>query len=133
MRTFNQVLPLIVFLLTVFTGFTQPFGVFLTLLGVAAIIFAMTNSYAYVGLVFVVGLIVKMCQAPRYVGIPATGYPAGSPVEPFQVKDPESVQKRLEGVRTTAPLQPKVAHVTGVLESASILDNVPLRPMQELT
>ena len=133
MRTFNQVLPLLVFLLVVFTGFTQPFGVFLTLLGVAAIVFSMTNSFAYVGAVFAVGIAVKMAQAPRYVGIPATGYPAGSPVEPFQVKDAASVQHRLEDVRVKAPLQPKVAQVTGVLESASILDNVPLRPMQELT
>ncbi len=74
-----------------------------------------------------------MMQVPRYSGIPSAGYPAGSPLEPFQVKDPVSVQKRLEEVRTKAPLQPKVENVTGVLESPSILDNVPLRPMQELT
>ncbi len=132
MRTFNQVLPLIVFLLAALTGFTQSFGVFLTLLGAAAIVFAMTNSYLYVALIFAAGLVIKACQAPRFVGIPATGYPAGAPLEPFQVKDPVSVQKRLEEVRTAAPLQPKVATVTGVLESPSILDNVPLQPMQEL-
>lgn len=132
MRTFNQVLPLIVFLLAAFTGFTQPFGVFLTLLGAAAIIFAMTNSYMYVAAVFAVGLLVKMCQAPRFVGIPATGYPAGSPLEPFQVKDAVSVQARLEDVRTKAPLQPKVAAITGVLESPGILDNAPIQPMHEL-
>ena len=132
MRTFNQMLPLIVFLLAALTGFTQPFGVFLTLLGAAAIVYSMTGSYFYVALVFAVGLGVKMMQAPRFTGVPALGYPAGSPVEPFQVKDPASVQKRLEQVRTQAPLQPKVANVTGVLESANILDAVPLRPMQEL-
>lgn len=132
MRTFNQILPLVVFLLAAFTGFTQPFGVFLTLLGAAAIVFAMTNSYFYVAAIFTVGLIVKMCQVPRFEGVPATGYPAGSPIEPFQVKDAASVQQRLEGVHTKAPLQPKVANVTGVLESPSILDNVPLQPMQEL-
>jgi hypothetical protein len=132
MRTFNQMLPLIVFLLAAFTGFTQPFGVFLTLLGAAAIVFAMTNSYLYVAGVFAIGLVAKMCQAPRFVGVPATGYPAGAPIEPFQVKDAASVQERLEGVHTKAPLQPKVAAVTGVLESPSILDNVPLQPMQEL-
>lgn len=125
-------LPLIVFLLAALTGFTQPFGVFLTLLGGAAIVFAMTNSYMAVAAVFVGGLAVKALQGPRFTGVPALGYPAGSPVEPFQVKDPVSVQKRLEQVRTPAPLQPKVANVTGVLESASILDAVPLRPMQEL-
>ena len=125
-------LPLIVFLLAVLTGFTQPFGVFLTLLGAAAIVFAMTNSYTWVAAVFAGGLAVKMLQAPRFTGVPALGYPAGSPVEPFQVKDPASVQKRIQQVHTGAPLQPKVANVTGVLESASILDAVPLRPMQEL-
>lgn len=132
MRTFNQMLPLIVFLLAVLTGFTQPFGVFLTLLGAAAIVFSMTGSFFYVAAVFAVGLGIKMMQAPRFTGVPALGYPAGSPVEPFQVKDPASVQKRLEQVNTGAPLKPKVANVTGVLESASILDAVPLQPMREL-
>jgi len=54
-------------------------------------------------------------------------------IEGFQAKDAVSVQTRLEDVRQAAPLAPKIDAVTGVLESPSILDNVPLNPAQPLT
>jgi len=47
--------------------------------------------------------------------------------EGFQAKDAVSVQKRVVDVRQGAPLAPKVDSPTGVLESADILDNVPLQ------
>ena len=54
-------------------------------------------------------------------------------VEGFQARDPKSIAERIEMSRAGAPLRPKIASPTGVLESPSILDNVPLKPLQELT
>jgi hypothetical protein len=58
---------------------------------------------------------------------------ATAATEGFQARDPKSIADRIEVSHTGAPLQPKVSSPTGVLESPSILDNVPLKPMQELT
>lgn len=113
--------------------FTEPFGVTLTLIGVAAIVFAVTQSFSYVALVFLAGLMIKTLQRNGRVIEPA-GFAAGAPFEGFTsgAKAPEAVQHRLEEVRGAAPLKPVIANVTGVLESASILDNTPLQPMEEL-
>ena len=129
MKSFNQILPLVNFILAVFIMYTQPFGVSLTLIGVAAIVYAITKSFFYVGLVFIAGLGIKYAQKSSAVVRPE---PMGIE-EAFQAKNPGSVQHRLEQVKQQAPLKPKVAPVTGVLESPDILDNVPLQPIQELT
>lgn len=55
---------------------------------------------------------------------------AGRAPESFQEKNAETITARLEANRVGVP---KVQVVTGVLESPSILDNVPLNPAQELT
>lgn len=73
----------------------------------------------------------NVMNSGRYRGAPTTGYPSDA-AEAFQVKDPASIQKRLESVKGDAPLQPKVASPTGVLESASILDSAPLQAMDSL-
>jgi hypothetical protein len=50
--------------------------------------------------------------------------------EGFQARDPVSIHERIAAAKQ---VQGKVQTITGVLESPSILDNVPLKPMQELT
>lgn len=50
--------------------------------------------------------------------------------EGFQARDPVSVHERIASAKQ---VQGKVQNITGVLESPTILDNVPLKPMQELT
>lgn len=51
-------------------------------------------------------------------------------VEAFQVRDAQSINARLEQVRK---VQPKIEPITGVLESPSIMDNMPLQAMETLT
>jgi hypothetical protein len=58
--------------------------------------------------------------------------PPSGPVDAGYPKDATSVQKRIERVKGPAPLQPKVATVTGVLESPTILDAAPLQPLETL-
>jgi hypothetical protein len=136
MKSLNQMIPLIDFILAIYIAVTEPFGVTLTLIGVAAIIFSITGSFTYVAGVFIAGLAIKYAQragrvvesaqmSTKLVGSPLEGFAGGA-----AAKDPASIQHRLEGARMTAP---KVANVTGVLESPGILDNTPLQPMEELS
>ena len=133
MKSLNQMIPLIDFILAVYIAFTEPFGVTLTLIGVAAIVFAITNSFPYVAAVFIAGLAIKYAQrAGRVVeSVQVSTKLVGSPLEGFAgaAKDPASVQHRLEATRVVTP---KIANVTGVLESPGILDHTPLQPMEEL-
>ncbi len=58
------------------------------------------------------------------------GFEAAASAEGFQARDAVSIHERIAAAKQ---VQGKVQNITGVLESPSILDNVPLKPMQELT
>ena len=101
---------------------TQPLGTALSGIGLAVIVFALTHSLEGVLLVLVATLFIKnlnklLVPKPDPVG-----------VEAFQVRDPPSIQARLEEVKVTLP---KVEAISGVLESANILNNTPLQASQE--
>jgi hypothetical protein len=106
--------------------YSKSLGTTLTAVGLAILAFVISRS-ANVTLVVVV-LAVFMKDINKLI-MPK---PEPMGVEGFQARDPLTVQHRLEEVKTTAPLAPKVQVITGVLESADILDNTPLQGMQEL-
>jgi hypothetical protein len=93
--------------------------------GLSIAIYAITGSEGIVLAFMLATLFVKqynnLFKGPEPVGI-----------ESFQVKDAPSIHARLEQVRTTEPLGPKVQTITGVLESPNILDNMPLQAMDQM-
>ena len=93
--------------------------------GLSVALYAITQSEGIVLGFMLATLFVKeynnLFKAPEPVGI-----------ESFQVKDAPSIHARLEHVRTTEPLGPKVQAITGVLESPSILNNMPLQAMDQM-
>jgi len=98
----------------------------LATVGLSIVLFAITKSEGIVLAFMLATLFIKQFNAlfksPEPVGI-----------EAFQTKTAPSIQARLEGARTHVPLAPKVQVITGVLESPSILDNMPLQAMDTLT
>ncbi len=109
-----------------YTLVSQPLSTALTTLGIASILYGFTKSEAITLGWVMVGILLRGFN--RFFTVRSD--PVG--VEAFQAKDPVSVQSRIAEVRREAPLKPKVASVTGVLESADILDNKPLMAMDEL-
>ena len=68
---------------------------------------------------------------PALTAVESTrGYEAATEGFQGQAQGPTAVHERLTAVKQVPS---KVQNITGVLESPSILDNVPLKPMQELT
>jgi hypothetical protein len=123
-------------LISAYSLYSQPIGSALTAIGLAAIIFAVTKSLSGALVILVAALFFKNYSnifgakvQPFVPQVVATA----APVEAFQVRDPASVQARIESVKGDGPLAPKVQVITGVLESASILDNTPLKGMDELS
>lgn len=109
--------------LYVFTVQTLPTA--LATVGLSLALYAFTRSEGIVLAFMLATLFVKqynnLFKAPEPVG-----------VEAFQARDPVSIHTRLKEVRTTVPLAPKIQAVTGVLESPSILDNMPLQAIDTL-
>ena len=95
----------------------------LATVGLSVALYAITHSEGIVLGFMLATLFVKefnsLFKAPEPVGI-----------EGFQARNAQSVHTRLEDVKVVAP---KVAAITGVLESPSILDNMPLQAMDTLT
>ena len=112
-------------LVIAYSFFSQSLGVTLTAIGVGAIAYALSKSL--VASLVVLTLVVLMKDANRMMGANRVMTPR--PVEAFQAQDPVTVQQRIEEVKVTAP---KVQVITGVLESASILNSTPLQGVQEL-
>jgi len=123
-------------LVVAYSFYSQSLGVSLTAVGLGTIVYAMSKSM--VASLAVLSLVVFMRDANRLfskqepMGM-MEGATVGAPMEGFQARDPVSIHERIHDVKGTAPLAPKVEAVTGVLESASILDNQPLQGMDELT
>jgi len=111
---------------TAYSLYAKSLGTTLTAVGLAAVVFALSKSFLAALVVLVLAVFMKdinklIMPKPEPMG-----------VEGFQARDAVTVQHRLEEVKNTAPLAPKVQVITGVLESADILDNTPLQGMQEL-
>jgi hypothetical protein len=123
-------------LVVAYSFYSQSLGVSLTAIGLGTIVYAVSKSM--VASLAVLALVVFMRDANRLfskqepMGV-MEGATTGAPMEGFQARDPVSIQGRIHDIRSEAPLAPKVQGVTGVLESASIMDNQPLQGMQELT
>jgi hypothetical protein len=104
----------------------QTFTTALATIGLSIVLYSITRSEGIVLAFMLATLFVKeynnLFKAPEPVGI-----------EAFQVKDAQSIHTRLETVRTEAPLAQKVDSITGVLESSSILHNMPLQGTEQLT
>jgi hypothetical protein len=111
---------------TAYSLYAKSLSTTLTAVGLAAVVFALSKSFIAALVVLVLAVFMKDINKL----IMPKKEPMG--VEAFQARDPVTVQERLEEVKTAAPLAPKVQAITGVLESASILDNTPLQGMQEL-
>ena len=119
----KNLLPVVTVLVAAYSLYVQPLGTALMTIGVGAIVFALTKSKPILLGVLIAGLLIKPLNrliAPK---------PEPMGIEGFQARDPVSIQARIESVKVVSP---KVQAVTGVLESASILDNTPLQGMDEL-
>jgi hypothetical protein len=117
----KEILQGLVVIVGAYLLYSKPLGTALTAIGLGAIVFAFTKMYEIVLIVFTIALLAKPANKmfkPE---------PLISGQEGFQARDAPTVQARLESVHTKAPLAPKVHQVTGVLESADILDNSPLQ------
>ena len=133
----------LIVLLAVYAIYALPLGTALLSIGGAAIVFALTKSKMFAAGVIVIGIMSNSLNGPTVrptavaVSVPlpvapTAPVPVAAPVEGFQARDPVSVHTRLETVKIPAPLAPKVQNITGVLESANILDNSPLMAMDSL-
>jgi len=97
----------------------------LATVGLSLALYAFTHSEE-----IVLGFMLATLFVKQYNNLFKAPEPVG--VEAFQVKDAPSIHTRLEGVRAAAPLAPKVQAITGVLESPSILNNMPLQAMDQM-
>lgn len=97
----------------------------LATVGLSVVLYAFTHSEG-----IVLGFMLATLFVKQYNNLFKSPEPVG--VEAFQVRDAPSIHTRLQEVRNTAPLAPKIQAVTGVLESPNILDNMPLQAMDTL-
>jgi len=115
-----------ILLVAVYIFAVQTLSTALATVGLSIVLFVITKSEGIVLAFMLATLFIKqfnkLFKAPEPVGY-----------EGFQTKTAPSIQARLEEVRTTAPLAPKVQAITGVLESPSIMNNLPLQAMDTLT
>jgi hypothetical protein len=121
----NELLQGLVVIVGGYILYSKPLASALTAIGLGAIIYAFTKMHEVVLIVFTIALLAKPANK---MFKPA---PLRSGQEGFQARNAPSVQARLEAVHTKAPLKPKVQQITGVLESADILDNTPLQAIDE--
>jgi hypothetical protein len=124
-------------LVVAYSFYKQSLGVTLAAVGLGTIVYAVSKSL--LGALAILSAVVFMRDANSLLfgkrepmGLIEEGATVGAPLEGFQARDPVSIHKRINDVKQTVPLAPKVQGVTGVLESANILDNHPLQGMQEL-
>lgn len=116
--------PALVALLSFAILYMQPIRVAFYSLVAALIVFGLSGSMEMT--LGVLGISIALGGFNRFF---ESSEPVG--IEAFQSNDPLTTVTRLEEIRQTAPLMPKAEPVTGVLESPTILDNVPMNPYQE--
>ena len=100
----------------------QPLPTALATTGLSIALYAISRSEG-----IVLGFLLATLFIKEYNALFKGPEPVG--VEAFQVKDAPSIHTRLEQVRVPTP---KVQAITGVLESPSILDNMPLQAMDQM-
>jgi hypothetical protein len=143
----QSVLSVVIVLLAAYNLYANKLGSALMTIGFAAVVFALTKSKEVFVVILLLGAFQK--QLMRIFGPTLVTYEQFKEIqEDFQVRDPVSVHTRIESVKTGEPLAnknelppdynilnssaKKLNTVTGVLESASILDNAPLMGMEQL-
>lgn len=129
MSTIDKLMPIAIVLAAAYSLYTVPLNMALMGIGAGAILYAVTKSkYIFLGVLLIVIVMKNFTRAVTVAAAPAT-LTGSVPVEGFQARDPVNVHTRIETVKGKAPLAPKVENITGVLESAHILDNTPLKAM----
>ena len=124
MSTIDKLMPVAIVLAAAYSLYTVSLNVALMGIGAGAILYAVTKSkYIFLGVLLIVIVMKNFTRAVTAATAPAEA------VEGFQARDPVSVHTRIETAKGKAPLAPKVENITGVLESAHILDNTPLKAM----
>jgi hypothetical protein len=131
MSTIDKLMPIAIVLAVAYSLYTIPLNTALMGIGAGAILYALTKSkYIFLGVLLIMIVlknftrVVTAATAPLVVA--SSESVATVPVEGFQPRDPVNVHTRIETVKVKAP---KVENITGVLESAHILDNSPLQAM----
>jgi len=143
----QSVLPVVIVLLAAYNLYVNKLGSALISIGLAAVVFAISKSKVAFAAILLLGAFQQQLMGlfePTLV----TYEQFKEIQEGFQARDPVSVHTRIESVKTGEPLANKNAlpadynilnssaqklnTVTGVLESASILDNAPLMGMEQL-
>lgn len=138
MSTIDKLMPIAIVLAAAYSLYTVPLNTALMGIGAGAILYAVTKSkYIFLGVLLIVIVMKNFTRAVTVATAPATAPATAAtadtvptfPAEGFQARDPVNVHTRIENVKGKAPLAPKVENITGVLESAHILDNSPLEGM----
>ncbi len=126
MSTIDKLMPIAIVIAVGYSLYTVPLNTALMGIGAGAILYAVTKSkYIFLGVLLIMIVLKNFTHTVTVLAAPAT---AIDPVEGFQARDPVNVHTRIETVKVKAP---KVENITGVLESAHILDNSPLQGMPE--
>ena len=109
---------------------TFPLGLMALTAAVSGAVFVVYKSVGYVAAILIVMILVRiltvalkpepLSKLPGFKGL----LEQFQNKEGFQPRDPVSVHQRVTTEKGTGPLQPKVDEVTGVLESAKILDRL---------
>ena len=138
MSTIDKLMPIAIVLAAAYSLYTVPLNMALMGIGAGAILYAVTKSkYIFLGVLLILIVLKNFTRAVTIATAPATAPATAAtadtvptfPAEGFQARDPVNVHTRIENVKGKAPLAPKVENITGVLESADILDNSPLQGM----
>jgi hypothetical protein len=101
----------------------------------ALLVYLATKSVSTVAIVFIGAALLRLFIVPRAINPALPGSEMKDSVytkqqrEGFQAKDPISIHKRIEKNKAPAPLNPKTATITGVLESPEILDSLQISPV----
>jgi hypothetical protein len=97
--------------------------------------YLLTKSVSTVAVIFIGAALLRLFMVPRAINpaLPGSEMKASAYTEQqregFQAKDPISIHKRIEKNKAAAPLNPKTATITGVLESPEILDSLQISPV----
>lgn len=109
-----------------------PFGLMALTVVAAAAVFLVYKSVTYVAATLVIMIVARYLtvilkpqplQNIAGFGSMKDGF-QDKKKEGFQPRDPVSIHQRVVGEKAPGPLEPKVQDVTGVLESAKILDSL---------
>jgi hypothetical protein len=123
---------ILVFIAALYVVLTFPLGLMGLTAAVAIAVFIVYNSLTYVlailGLMIVARYLTILLKPDNISKLP--GFNGGlldgfkNKKEGFQPKDPVTIHQRIVNEKAKGPLNPKVEDVTGVLESAKILDSL---------